>query len=519
MEGGITNPPPSSAINETFLEDQIANSSASANATDAVILPAYIAYTNFVLFSLVLAVGVIGNVLVLIVILTSKSMRSSTNLFLLNLSIADLLVLIVCCPNAMIEMYMRRDIWVMGKAMCLLVPFIELTVSHTSVLTILAITVERYYAVCLPLRAGLIWTKSKAGLVCLLSWLLSILLTSPILAIAKYKDDPHNPTCTTDVEPPWTKAFFLSIISLFFWLPLFVLVLLYAIIARSLTAGVTVTKHTGSTACDRTGQGQGSEPAAVTRGRRQIVVMLGTVVVFFFACLLPFKVLTMWVVISPYEIFDHINLEVYFNILYFCRLMFYINSAVNPILYNTMSSRFRERFRRVFGCGKSPVLFGRMRSATNSHTSSTRFSSSLSTKIDSQVTSWSDKSAAVPQSTPSQSQSTRKVSFHSSIGHTCQEEASKEGKFYDKNIQVSSNSKDFQHNGLLDNSIFLSSDPATSLPCDTDSCYSQQVARQPQPPPAPLTKYQQRSARNSLLKVASILSFSQFLETSKETYL
>ena len=72
------------------------------------ILPAYIAYTSFVLFSLVLAVGVVGNVLVLIVILTSKSMRSSTNLFLLNLSIADLLVLIVCCPNAMIEMYMRR---------------------------------------------------------------------------------------------------------------------------------------------------------------------------------------------------------------------------------------------------------------------------------------------------------------------------------------------------------------------------------------------------------------------------
>ena len=91
-------------------------------------------------------------------------MRSSTNLFLLNLSLADLLVLIVCCPNAMIEMYMRtvsfyfdfiasqdliylqifrQNIWVMGKSMCLMVPFIELTVSHTSVLTILAITVER----------------------------------------------------------------------------------------------------------------------------------------------------------------------------------------------------------------------------------------------------------------------------------------------------------------------------------------------------------------------------------------
>ena len=32
------------------------------------------------------------------------------------------------------------------------------------------------------------------------------------------------------------------------------------------------------------------EGAAITKGRRQIVLMLGTVVTFFFACLLPFKV-------------------------------------------------------------------------------------------------------------------------------------------------------------------------------------------------------------------------------------
>ena len=185
--------------------------------------------------------------------------------------------------------------------MCLMVPFIELTVSHTSVLTILAITVERfveinfhivndflffrYYAVCLPLRAGLIWTKNKAGLVCFISWLLSILLTSPMLAIAEYHDDPEAPHCNTNVDPPWTKGYFLSIIILFFWLPLFVLVALYAIIASHLTANVQVARHTGSTMTHTQ-----TEPAAVTRGRRQIVVMLGTVVLFFFACLLPFKV-------------------------------------------------------------------------------------------------------------------------------------------------------------------------------------------------------------------------------------
>ncbi len=36
-----------------------------------------------------------------------------------------------------------QDIWLLGRAMCLLVPYIELTVSHSSVLIILAITIER----------------------------------------------------------------------------------------------------------------------------------------------------------------------------------------------------------------------------------------------------------------------------------------------------------------------------------------------------------------------------------------
>ena len=44
---------------------------------------------------------------------------------------------------------------------------------------IIMICKYRYYAICLPLQAGMIWTKSKAGLVCLVSWILSILLTSP----------------------------------------------------------------------------------------------------------------------------------------------------------------------------------------------------------------------------------------------------------------------------------------------------------------------------------------------------
>lgn len=62
---------------------------------------------------------------------------------------------------------------VTGKA----VPFVELTVAHASVLTILAISFERYYAICEPLKAGYVCTKARAMVICLLAWTLAAIFT------------------------------------------------------------------------------------------------------------------------------------------------------------------------------------------------------------------------------------------------------------------------------------------------------------------------------------------------------
>ena len=57
-----------------------------------------------------------------------------------------------------------------------------------------------------------------------------------------------------------------------------------------------------------------SESAAVLRSRRQVVTMLVAVVFFFFACIMPFKVLTLWIVTSPSEVFEVVSQETYFNL-------------------------------------------------------------------------------------------------------------------------------------------------------------------------------------------------------------
>lgn len=98
----------------------------SSNDTAAVIqfldddlsFPGYIRTTCMVVCFIVLGVGVIGNMMVPIVILKSKDMRNSTNIFLMNLSIADLMVLLICTPTVFVEVNSRPETWVLGEELC-----------------------------------------------------------------------------------------------------------------------------------------------------------------------------------------------------------------------------------------------------------------------------------------------------------------------------------------------------------------------------------------------------------------
>ncbi|XP_049961775.1 uncharacterized protein LOC126481859 [Schistocerca serialis cubense] len=292
-----------------------------------------------------MSIGVAGNAMVPAVILRSRDMRNSTNIFLVNLSVADLLVLLVCTPTVLVEVHSRPEVWLLGETMCKAVPFVELTVAHASVLTILAISFERYYAICEPLRAGYVCTKARALLICLLAWALAALLTSPMLVIAKveyheYADGSEFAACLSEAATAWPRLFFAASAALFFALPLLLLLVLYGRIARHLVAA---TAPAGSAAP--------AEPGPA-RARRQVALMLATVVLSFFLCLLPFRAFALWVIFASDEAVAGLGPEAYFNLLYFCRTMHYVNSAMNPILYNLMSSKFRAGFARLCGLGR-----------------------------------------------------------------------------------------------------------------------------------------------------------------------
>lgn len=182
---------------------------------------------------------------------------------------------------------------------------------------------------------------------------------SPIAHITEYSVEKNNEKagCYTHPDSFWRKFFFYSILTVFFILPLSILIVLYTVIARHLIRDPG-TANSGDN----------------IRARKQVVLMLATVVLSFFLCLLPFRVFTLWVIVSPDDI-AALGEQTYLNLLYFCRLMHYLNSAINPILYNLMSSKFRQGFGRLVGFRRKRHLLLLRHRATFSSTlsrSSTR---------------------------------------------------------------------------------------------------------------------------------------------------
>ncbi|XP_072935957.1 growth hormone secretagogue receptor type 1-like isoform X2 [Epargyreus clarus] len=352
----------------------------SDNFTEYAEIPYYIKATSMTFCIVIMCLGVIGNVMVPIVILKTKDMRNSTNIFLVNLSIADLMVLLVCTPTVLVEVNSKPETWVLGKELCLAVPFVELTVAHASVLTILAISFERYYAICEPLRAGYVCTKTRATLICALAWFFAALFTSPILGVAtftheRYFDGTEQPVCLTQADTFWSALFFILIIAIFFIIPLGVLLVLYSVIAKNLMENpVIISQHSKNS----------NNAGNVVRYRKQVILMLGTVVLSFFVCLLPFKALTLWIIVFPPETIMSLGIDGYYILLYFCRVMLYLNSAINPILYNLMSSKFRDgfvkllRINKLMRCGRN-LRENMQRRDTFNTTTSTGFSSSQNT--------------------------------------------------------------------------------------------------------------------------------------------
>uniref|UniRef100_A0A1I7Z582 G_PROTEIN_RECEP_F1_2 domain-containing protein n=1 Tax=Steinernema glaseri TaxID=37863 RepID=A0A1I7Z582_9BILA len=80
-------------------------------------------YVVIVAFAVIFCLSVVGNAVVIVVIVQQRTMRSVTNLYLLNLAITDLLLSVVCMPPTLVSSVVYC--WMFGDLMCKVLAYLQ----------------------------------------------------------------------------------------------------------------------------------------------------------------------------------------------------------------------------------------------------------------------------------------------------------------------------------------------------------------------------------------------------------
>ncbi|NXD20027.1 SSR4 protein, partial [Spelaeornis formosus] len=274
------------------------------------------------IYGLVCLLGLLGNALVIFVILRYAKMKTATNIYLLNLAIADELFML-SAPFVATAAALRR--WPFGRALCRTVLGVDGLNMFSSVFCLTVLSLDRYIAVVHPLRAASYRRPRVAKLVNGAVWLLALLVASPIPVFAGTAATRDGRSVACDLlwpSPAWAAAFVVYSSALGFVLPVAAMALCYLLLAGKMRV---------------VAQGVGWQQRRRSEGKLTRLVV--TVVAMFVVCWLPFYVVQLLELLLP----GRLDASAHNASL----LLSYSNSCANPILYGLLSENFRSSFHGV----------------------------------------------------------------------------------------------------------------------------------------------------------------------------
>jgi len=292
---------------------------------------------------LIATFGVVGNVLVAFVISGQGKRKSTTDLFLLNLAVADLGILLLSFPLITIREKAPLN-WPLGEFFCLYLYPVPDVFHGASVWCIAMVAVLRYYEVVLlrkPITNKNNTPKKAAKLFAICVWLTSFLLFClPLYFVVKYKEET---TGEKWCGPYWPSlmaaqvyAVFLTIVS--YILPLIVISWTYIAVSRTLNHSTRFLKDMKRDQDGVESNDQISLKTGRLRQNKHAKRILSPIVLVCAITLLPFTILRITVVVWP-AVADQ---EYYEFLLYIVTVFVILNSSVNPVIYSIASRKFRK---------------------------------------------------------------------------------------------------------------------------------------------------------------------------------
>ncbi|KAM9339297.1 C-C chemokine receptor type 6a [Symphorus nematophorus] len=296
------------------------------------------AYIN----SIICILGFVGNSLVIITYAFYKRTKSMTDVYLLNVAIADLLF-VVSLP---LIVYNELSSWTMGPVACKLLRGSYSVNLYSGMLLLACISTDRYIAIVQARRSFRLRSLSYSRVICAIVWVSALLLSAPTFIFYNWYEPSHNKFILIEHEdedeetssPPqyvcefkfmstnmaWrTKVALPSTqLAVGFFLPLLIMVLCYSAVIVTLLRAKNFQRH---------------------KAVRVVLV----VVAVFITCHLPYNMTLLYDTVTMFKQQSCTEVDALHAAKTVTQTIAYLHCCLNPVLYAFVGVKFRNHFRRI----------------------------------------------------------------------------------------------------------------------------------------------------------------------------
>ncbi|KAM7406960.1 hypothetical protein PAMA_002931 [Pampus argenteus] len=279
----------------------------------------------YILLSFVSLLTTTLNLLVIISISHFKQLHTPTNLLLLSLAVSDFFV-----GFLMLFQIVLSGCWFLGDLMCALYYVLEYSITSTSIGNMVLISVDRYVAICYPLRYPITVTVREVTICTCFCWFCSVLYNVLILQ-DNLKQPGRYISCSGECVVIVNYTAGLADLILTFIGPITVIVVLYMrVFVVAVSQARAMRTHIVAVTL------QHSETVTARTSEIKAARTLGVVVVVFLICVSPYCSSNAGQ--STFIGFTSVPLET---------LLFYFNSCLNPVIYAFFYPWFKKSIKLI----------------------------------------------------------------------------------------------------------------------------------------------------------------------------
>ncbi|ESP02351.1 hypothetical protein LOTGIDRAFT_54386, partial [Lottia gigantea] len=310
----------------------------------------------------VVFITIAGNVLVLIAFYKEKKLRTVFNLYIVNLAITDIGVAATAMSFYIIDNILGY--WPFGEFLCGFWIFCDYGMTFASVFTLIVISIDRFWSVSWSVHYRTHHKAKKSYISIAVVWSVMIVLWLPACVTDRIK---HQRPGMCIWEPSLNSEFVIFIAAIGHHGSCFVLLFCYVQVftfvrRRAKVGAIGAPKSkmaaeeisvTGATLFARkqkpatlnsiresgADDDLSSDEASTIKREKKVFVTLSYILVGYVICWVPFHVVFDISAVKP-DAVPHVVYTITF-------WMTYLNSTINPFLYNFSSPDFREAFRKI----------------------------------------------------------------------------------------------------------------------------------------------------------------------------